>query len=159
MQNWPIRSGFALIVAAALLAPSAGRGELNQALVKQFEDSQYVFIASTRKDGTLGKPAEIWFMYSKGAVYVASETTTWRVRRVKAGRPQVRISVGKPDGLSFMATGQIINDRELQQMLMKTFAEKYSGPQPRTKPWPEWADEFRTGFEDGTWVLIKYTPD
>ena len=153
MQNLSIRIALALVALALLLSPPAGRAEIAPVLAKQLDDSKYVYIASTRKDGTLGKPAEIWFLYSKGAVYVASPQTTWRVRRIKAGRPQAQIAVGKVDGDSFMATGQVVNDPEAPQMVMKTFAEKYPDG------WPKHADSFRAGFKDGTTVVIKYTPD
>ena len=151
MQNLSIRIALALIASALLLSPSAGQAELTPAVVKQLEDSKYVYIASMRKDGTLGKPAEIWFLYSKGAVYVASPYTAWRVRRIKAGRPQAQISVGKVDGDSFMATGQLVDDPEALQMLIKTYAEKY----PEPDGWPKHGDSFRANFK----ALIKYTPD
>jgi hypothetical protein len=140
-----------LIVFAALLLPpaaSALKPEVEEAL----RTSTYVYIASKRKDGSFGAPAEIWFMYHQGAVWVASPTTTWRVRRIRAGRPKVRIFVGKTDGSKFKATGSIVADPSLYDEMYRTFARKYP------EGWPKYEQRFREGLTDGTRVLIKYEP-
>jgi len=122
------------------------------AIEEALEKSTYVYIASSRKDGSFGSPAEIWFMYYRGAVWVASPRTTWRVRRILAGRPKARIAIGKPDGPSFMATGAIVNDRTIHEEMFRTFERKYPGS------WPKYEQRFRTGLTDGTRVLIRYQP-
>jgi hypothetical protein len=126
--------------------------ELAPAIQAELAHSKYAYIATTRKDGSLGKAAEIWFLYHNGAVYVASPPTTWRMRRIKAGRPQARIAVGKPDGPSFMATGAVVNDPEIYPVLFDTYAKKYPDG------WPKFEEKFRSGLKDGSRVLIKYTP-
>jgi hypothetical protein len=128
---------------AAALSP-----EIKAALA----NSKYVYIASTRKNGSLSKPAEIWFLYHNDAVYVGTPPTSWRARRIKAGRPQAKISVGKVDGPSFTATGAIVNDPAAQQAMLETYAKKYPDG------WSKFEEKFRSGFKDGTRVLIKYTP-
>ena len=116
------------------------------------KSSQYVYIASNRKDGSFGKLAEIWFMYHRDAVWVASRTTTWRVRRIGAGRPKVRIAVGKRDGPTFVATGSTIADPKLYEEMYRVFAKKY------LDGWPKYEERFRTGLGDGTMVLLRYQP-
>jgi hypothetical protein len=128
--------------AAALTA------EVKEALAK----STYVYISSTRKDGSLSKPAEIWFLYHNGAVYVGTPPTSWRARRIKAGRPQAKIAVGKPDGPSFMATGAIVTEPDIYPVMFETYAKKYPDG------WRKFEEKFRTGFKDGSRVLIKYVP-
>jgi len=125
---------------------------LSDAIKKDLETSKYVYIASTRKDGSLSKPAEIWFFYHEGSVYVGTPAKSWRARRIKAGRPAAKIWVGKPDGPSFMATGTIVNDPALQQQMFTTFAKKYPDG------WTRHEAVFREGFKDGTRVLIRYAP-
>lgn len=125
---------------------------LSPEIVRALETSPYVYIASTRKDGTLGRPAEIWFMWYQGAVYVGTRPSSWRVRRIKAGRPQAMIAVGRPDGPSFRATGSIVRDRAVEEHLLETFARKYPDR------WPSHAENFRTGFADGSRVVVKYVP-
>ena len=141
-----------VVIGLAVLATAAPARALAPAIKDALTNSTYVYIASTRKAGTLGKPAEIWFLYHDDAVYVASPTTTHRVRRIKAGRPQAKIAVGKPDGPSFSATGAVVNDAKVQQLMLDAFAKKYPDG------WPLHAEKFRSGFKDGSRALIKYTP-
>lgn len=153
MHKWLrwIRLATALVI-VALLAPAAKGGELSPEIQGGLAGSKYVYIASTRKDGKFGKPAEIWFLYHKGAVYVGTPPTSWRARRIKAGRPAAKIWVGKPDGLSFTATGAIVNEPDVYPIMYETYAKKYA------EGWSKFEEKFRTGFKDGSRVLIKYTP-
>lgn len=121
----------------------------NEAALKR---ERYVYISSNRKDGSFGAPAEIWFMYSRGALWVASPPTTWRVRRIRAGRPKARIAIGKVDGATFMATGSLVADPEIYEEMFRTFARKYPNG------WPKYEQRFRQGLADGTRVLVKYQP-
>jgi hypothetical protein len=148
-----LRLLIAALVGALLVTPHAyAGGGLSPALQKALAHSTYVYIASTRKSGKLGKPAEIWFMYHDGAVYVASPPTTWRVRRIKAGRTTAKIAVGKPEGPSFMATGAIVDKPDLYPVLFATYAKKYG------EAWTRFEPRFRSGLKDGSRLLIKYTP-
>jgi len=140
------------ILAWVSLISSVPAAELPESLTQELANSKYVYIATTRKSGKLGKPAEIWFLYHSGAVYVASPPATWRVRRIKAGRTQAKISVGKPDGPSLTATGAIVNEPDVLPVMFETYAKKYPDD------WPKFEDKFRTGLKDGGRVLIKYTP-
>ena len=147
-----LRRSVVWTVIAAAVTATAVAAALSPDIEKALSDSKYAYISSTRKDGSLGKPAEIWFMYRNGAVYVASPPTTWRVRRIKAGRPQVKIAVGSPTGPSFTATGAIVNEPDIHPALFETYAKKYPDG------WPKFEDKFRSGLKDGSRVLIKYTP-
>jgi hypothetical protein len=135
-----------------LVAYTTPARALSPELEAALEKATYVYIATNRKDGSYGTPAEIWFMYHEGAVWVASPTTTWRVRRIRAGRPKARIAVGAVDGPAFAATGSIVTDPALHKVMFHTFASRY--PQG----WPTYEDRFRTGLADGTRVLMKYQP-
>ena len=139
-----------LLVAAA--APTRGEAALSAEMQKQLGESKYVYIQSQRKDGSFSKPAEIWFFVHDGSVYVASRKTTWRVRRLKAGHNEARIHVFKPDGPSFDAVGQAVADKAQWQLLFDAYAKKY------TDGWTTFEKNFRQGSEDGSYVLIKYTP-
>jgi hypothetical protein len=142
---------FTLLSLLLLAAPPARAG-LSPQLEKALQSSQYVYIQSTRKSGELGAPAEIWFFYHDGAVYVGTRPTSWRVKRIKAGRPAAKIAVGSPDGPSFMATGSLVKDPATEALLMQAYAKKY--PQA----WATHAENFRQGFKDGSRVLVKYAP-
>jgi hypothetical protein len=144
---------FVTLLALVLPIVSAPRASaLSSDMEAALRTSTYVYIASKRKDGSFGKPSEIWFMYRDGAVWVASPTTTWRAKRIKAKRPKARIAIGKPDGPTFKAKGSIVKDTAVYDEMYQTFAKKYPDG------WPKYEQQFRKGLADGSRVLIKYTP-
>jgi hypothetical protein len=138
----------ALLLALAAVAWAA----LTPALEKALADARYIYIQSERKGGELGKPAEIWFFVDGGTVYVGTRPGSWRVKRIKAGRPRARIAVGSPHGPSFEATGKVVKDPAIEAKLMESFATKYP------EGWPRHAESFRDGFRSGERVLVAYTP-
>ncbi len=146
------RRFFMLAIIALLLAPLAAPAELPKDLQQSLSTAKYVYISSTRKDGALSKPAEIWFLWYEGAVYVGTRPTSWRVKRIKAGRPDAKIAVGTVDGASFTATGSLVNDPKVEAAMLETFAKKYPDG------WAQHADGFRNGFKDGSRVIVKYAP-
>ncbi len=119
---------------------------------KLLADSEYVYIASTRKDGTLGQAAEIWFFYHEGSVYVGTPPSSWRVRRIKWGRNAARIAVGTAKGPAFSAMGELVDDDTIEALLMDAFAKKYPDG------WKRHEENFRKGFADGSRVIVKYSP-
>lgn len=142
----------AAFVATALLLPLAAAADLPKDVTDALASAKYVYISSTRKDGSLSAPAEIWYWWHDGAVYVGTRPTSWRVKRIQAGRPQAKIAVGSADGPSFMATGALVKDATLEDGLMQALARQYPDG------WPRHEDGFRSGFKDGSRVLVKYTP-
>jgi hypothetical protein len=130
-------------IAAAAVSPDVDRG---------LRESKYVYIQSERKSGPLGKPAEIWFHWDGKAVWVGTPPTSYRVRRIKAGRRKARIAVGKSDGPAFDATGEVVHDAAVEKSLMEDYARKYP------EGWSRFADKFRDGFRTGERVLVRYTP-
>ncbi|HZP42880.1 MAG TPA: DUF2255 family protein [Candidatus Binatia bacterium] len=132
-----------VVVAVAALAPDVARA---------LEDAKYVYVQSERKSGALGKPAEIWFFSEGDAVYVGTRPSSWRVRRIKAGRRRARVAVGKPDGPAFDATAEIVHDPKIEAKLLEAYAKKYPDG------WSRFEKEFREGFESGDRVLVRYTP-
>jgi len=143
----------ALIVAIATAWSTVAFGaELSAALKDQLGSRTYVYIASQRKNGSFSKPAEIWFLFHDNAVWVGTPPTSWRAKRIKAGRTAAKIAVGKPDGPSFEAVGAIVQDPKIHALMFETYAKKYPDG------WSKFEEKFRTGFKDGSRVLIKYTP-
>ena len=136
---------FTLVTAAAAAA-------LSPDVDKALHDAKYVYIQSERKSGQLGKPAEIWFYYDGKAVYVGTPPTSWRVRRLKAGRKKAHIAVGKADGPAFDATGEVVKDAATEQKMLEEYARKYP------EGWARFADKFKEGFKSGERVLVRYTP-
>jgi len=139
-----------LVLTVALV--TSVRAGLSPELDRALHEAKYVYIQSERKSGALGKAAEIWFYYDGKAVYVGTPPTTWRVRRIKRGRPRARIAVGKADGPAFEARGEVVHDAAAEQRLMDEYARKYP------EGWSRFADKFRDGFKNGERVLVRYAP-
>ena len=156
----------ALLALAFLFTAPPVHAELSKENAGKLEAARYVYVASTRKDGGLGKPSEIWFFSQEGVIYVGTRPTSWRVRRIKAGRPQAKIWIGEPAGTSrfgaaeselshlpsFMARGELVNDVKLQEQMFEAFAKKYPDG------WKEHESGFRNGFKSGDRVIVKYIP-
>ena len=133
--------------------PQQAAADLSPELQQALDSSRYVYIQSERKSGELGAKAEIWFMHHDGAVWVASQDSTYRARRLKAGRTKAKVWIGSKDGPSFEANGSIVEDAAVDEMLFARFAEQYADG------WPKFEASFRKGLaEGGSYVLIKYTP-
>jgi hypothetical protein len=139
-------------VLVATSTPAAADAPLTPELERALATSAYVYLATERKDGNFGTPAEIWFMWDQNAVWVASPTTTWRVKRIRAGRTKAQIAVGARTGPSFTATGTIVQDPAVYEKLYVTFARKYP------EGWTKYEARFREGLKDGSRVLMKYQP-
>lgn len=138
------------VLATLLLALPALAG-LTPALKDKLERAQYVYIQSERKGGGWSLPSEIWFFVDGDTVYVGTRPTSWRVKRIKAGRTKARIAVGNPSGTAFEATGKIVQDPAMEQKLMDAFAKKYPAG------WTNHAQGFAEGFKSGGRVLVAYT--
>jgi hypothetical protein len=144
------------VIAALLLATTSGAASATTGLAPDVEHAlatgTYVYIATERKGGGFGTPAEIWFMWDDGAVWVASPPTTWRAKRIRHGRTRARIAVGSKDGPVFAATGSFVRDPAVYERLCATYARKYPDV------WPKFEARFRDGLKDGSRILIRYVP-
>jgi hypothetical protein len=155
-----LRAGTISLAVAALggaqraLADDAkpAAGTLSAEQLKQLAAAKFVYIQSTRKDGALSKPAEIWFAVMDGALWVGSSPDSWRAKRIRWGRPQAKIAIGSVDGPSFRATGSFVKDPALYAKFCDQLAGKYP------EKWSRWEQSFRDGLKSGERVLIKYTP-
>ena len=142
-----------LIALCLLLATSELRAGLAPDVDKALRDSTYVYIQSQRKTGEWSKPAEIWFHYADGKVYVGTRPTSWRVKRIGWKRTKARIAVGKADGPSFAARGDLVKDHAIEAQLMADYAKKYPDG------WAKYEQAFRDGFASGERVVVRYTPE
>ena len=140
----------ALVLALAVVATA--HAGLSPETERALREAKYIYIQSERKSAELGKAAEIWFYWDGKAVYVGTPPTSWRVRRLKRGRSRARIAVGKADGPTFEARGEVVHDAATEQRLMEEYARKYP------EGWARFADKFRDGFKSGERVLVRYTP-
>ena len=142
-----------VVLLVGVFATPAHSSSLSPELLKMLESSKYIYVQSTRKNGELGKAAEIWFMLHNGAVWVCSPPTTYRVKRIKAGKTKTKIFVGKPDGPSFNAKGSLVKDPAVNKVLFEAYAKKYGSD------WTSYEKKFREGLADGSRVLVRYDPE
>jgi hypothetical protein len=144
----------AVALVGVLLVAAGALAKLPPDVDAALRDAKYVYVQSERKTGEWSKPAEIWFHHEDGTVYVATRPTSWRVRRIGWKRAKARIAVGKPDGPSFVAKGELVKgDRALEDRLMADYAKKYP------EGWGKFEQAFRDGFKSGDRVVVRYTPE
>lgn len=143
----------AVTVALTLVVTSTALAGFTEEQRRALDTARYVYIQSERRSGEWSTPAEIWFHVEGDTLYVGTRPTSWRVRRIKAGRRRARIAIGSPQGPAFEARGQLVKDAGREQKLMEAFARKYP------EGWPRHEQSFREGFRTGERVLVAYTPD
>ena len=141
------------LIAVSMLVTGARASDLPSHILGHLEKDEYVYIASTRKSGELGTAAEIWFWWDGSDVFVGTNVGSYRVRRIKAGRPAARIWVKDTDGPWFAATGALVDGRDAQDRMIETYSEKYGDSFTKS-----WKAKFRAGFDAGTTVVVRYTP-
>lgn len=147
-----MRAAVALALVVACVAAPAAADVLPADVERALADATYVYIATERKAGGFGTPAEIWFMWDAGAVWVASPPASWRAKRIRAGRTKAQIAVGRRNGPTFAADGAFVRDPAVYEKLCATFAKKYPDG------WPKYEANFRNGLRDGSRVLMRYRP-
>jgi len=121
-------------------------------VVASLDASKYIYIQSERKDGTFGSKAEIWFMHHDGAVWVGTPMSTYRVKRIIAGRTRAKVWVGSPEGPAFHAEGSLVEDLAVNDRMYEIFAQKYP------KSWKTYEARFQTELADGSRALVRYVP-
>jgi hypothetical protein len=145
-----------ILVAAAVLlalaAPRARAAGLSAEMKAHLAESEYVYVSSQRKDGTFSPPAEIWFFVHDGAVWVGTKRSSWRVRRILAGRPAAKVHAYMPSGPSFEATASLVADKEVWKRMFAAYEKKYAAG------WKTHGKIFAEGAADGSYVLVRYTP-
>jgi hypothetical protein len=152
--------------AAALLAPLAlaRAAELEGALAK----SGLVYVSPLLSDGRESTcHGEVWFGWVDGSVLVITGKERWKSRALGKGLDGARIWVGDHgpwkkmlgrneafrEALHFDARAALVKgDPALVDRLLAIYAEKY--PEEIGK----WRDKMRTGYADGSRVLVRYTP-
>lgn len=155
-----IGGSLCLLAAPAAWARSVDR---DAALAK----SKLVYISPLKSNGNESAcHAEVWFGWIDGSVVINTSPERWKARAVKQGLERARIWVGDfgpwkrmlgknerfRKGPRFDAKAEIVKDDALIDDLLKEYDEKY--PEEIVS----WRDKMRSGYFDGSRVLIRYTP-
>jgi hypothetical protein len=132
------------------------------------EKSRFVYISPLRSDGSESTcHGEVWYAWLDGAVVINTAPATWKGRALAAGLYRARVWVGdhgrwkKLMGHSeeFRAAPRfdarvdsVKDDEALLERLLEVYARKY--PDEIDK----WREKMRSGYLDGSRLLLRYTP-
>ena len=131
---------------------------------EELSTSKLIYLTPIKSDGEESQcKAEIWFAYHEDEIFVVTPKEAWRAEAIRKDLTDTRIWVGEfgnwkqskeayRDAPELMATGSIVEDKEIHAAVLKTMGEKYSDE------WPRWGPRFKSALEDGSRVMIKYKP-
>jgi len=141
------------LVTLCVLAVAAGSGAtpFPSDVARALEQSQYLYVATKRKDGSESSRAPIWFMIDGDAIYFTTGPDTHKAKRISRGSP-VFVWVGAKDGPHFVGKGEILRDPAVAAKMAPAYDKKY---------WISWVGFFRPRPErvrDGKTVIVKVTP-
>ena len=108
----------------------------------------------------------MWFGWIDGAVVINTSKETWKARALERGLDRARIWVGDHgrwkrlvgssqafrQAPSFEARAERLKDDATADRLLAIYERKY--PAEIAK----WRDRMRSGYADGSRILIRYTP-
>ena len=147
----PARRAIVLTLAAVLLAGRMSYAGFTPAVQSALSTAKELYIATERKDGTLSTVAPVWFMFDGQTVYFTTAPSSWKVKRIRAGKP-LHIWVGAADGPSFVTKAELSNDPALAEKMGPVYAQKY---------WIAWLGLFRPRadrVQAGKTVIVKVPP-
>jgi len=149
----PVRRGWA---EDAWMLPEAARRAL--------ADSALVYVSPLLADGRESRcHGEVWFFVDEGDVVVFTAADRWKARAVRQGRTRARLWVGDFGTVrragdrfrtapSFVARASIETRDAVFERLMSSYATRYADE------WGKWRPRFQKGRDDGSRVMIRYTP-
>ncbi|HTO70008.1 MAG TPA: hypothetical protein VMR31_09130 [Myxococcota bacterium] len=163
-----LRAGV-LAVGVAALAPRRlfARDEgvsLAKPVVDALVNGKLVYVSPLKKDGSESScHAEVWYFWDTNAVVIATATSGWKTRALKAGNGQARLWVGDfgpyakakdkvKTAPSFVARAEIDGTAETFQRLLDSYGARYPDE------WGKWKPRFEKQRADGSRTVIRYTP-
>lgn len=156
---WPAARGIG--------AHHAEKPAKTQTLESLLEGSEFVYISPLDSQGEESRcHGEVWYGWLDRGVVIVTSRETWKARSLARGRDRARIWVGnygRVKGLlganeafrkarHFDALASEVKDAAVLERLITLYETKY--PREIAK----WRDKFRSGYADGSRMLIRYTP-
>jgi hypothetical protein len=149
--------GGLLLPRAARPAAALPSAETAAALEKR----RLVYISPLLRDGKESRcHGEVWYFLDGADVVIGTNPERWKARSVRSGSARARLWVTADDterdyrkGTSFDARARFDADPASFDRLLSAYAAKYPDE------WAKWGPRFRKSHEDGTRVLIRYTPE
>ena len=88
-------------------------------------NASYIYIATLRKDGTQSKAVPVWFITTpENRLLLDTNTKSWKAKRIRRGSP-VLVWVGSRTGPAFIGTAEFVEDRAVQDEMIKQIPQKY----------------------------------
>ena len=163
MRRRELLFGSLLLPALPVLADTASKAAASGSATPGLVDSRLIYLTPLLRDGSESKcQAEVWYVLHDSSIYVNTQFGAWRAHAVRKGLTKARIWVGDvgpwlssegkyKDLPQIHATGSIVANSTEWDAVFPVFGEKYSDE------WPAWGPRFKSGLEDGSRTLIKYS--
>src|SRR5271157_5528242 len=75
-----------------------------------FQDANYIYIATVRKDGNQSRAARVWFIVTTdNKILIDTNSDSWKAKRIKRGSP-VLVWLGSATGPAFIGKAEIVED-------------------------------------------------
>jgi hypothetical protein len=162
-----LAASFALLSWPLLRTRRANAAELASSTRTALASSPLVYVSPLRSDGSESRcHGEVWFAWLDGAVVLNTAADRWKSRSLRRGLDRARIWVGDfgrvkgllganeafRKGPVFDARAEFVTDPAVLDRLLDQYEAKYP------EEIAQWRGPMRTGFEDGSRVLIRYRP-
>jgi general stress protein 26 len=148
------RPRIATLVAAVcclLGAAPAAHAAFSPEVRKALESSEYLYIATDRKDGSMSSVVPVWFMFDGRDILFATAPTSWKAKRIGAGR-KVHVWVGTADGPRFTGKAELSSDPKVAEKMAPVYSQKY---------WIAWMGLFLprpSRVSSGKTVIVRIPP-
>jgi PPOX class probable F420-dependent enzyme len=142
-------SSLALALVALGAAAAAG---FTPPQAEELRTVKHLYVATRRADGTLGRPAPVWFMVDGDALLFTTAPDSHKARRIRRGSP-LEVWIGRPDGPHFVGRAELLQDPAVAARMAPVYAAKY---------WIAWAGLFRPNPERvrrGKTTIVRVTPE
>jgi PPOX class probable F420-dependent enzyme len=113
------------LVLQALGVPAAPRAaEVGPEIDQLLRTSSYVYLATWRKDGQLGRPSPVWFVWDGGKIFFTTGPDSWKAKRLGDAGP-LTVRVGAEDGPVLAGTARRVTDPALIDRMGRAYGDKY----------------------------------
>lgn len=131
------------------------------------EKTGFVYVSPLTGDGKESTcHGEVWYGWLDGSVVIITSAKTWKAQALAKGLSGARIWVGDHGRWKrmvgsneafrkaphFDATGRAVKDDALLERLLALYEKKYPDEIAN------WRDRMRSGYHDGSRVMIRYEP-
>jgi len=109
----------------AATSASTASGQVLPATVQDaLRTSDYIYVATERKDGQRSEAKPIWFYYDQGKIFFTTSPDAWKAKRIAQGSP-LYINVGTADGPGLIGKAEPVTDPALIDRMGDAYGKKY----------------------------------